>query len=176
MGTDIDPSKFPSPPPAGQTYVVQDINKPWPETWKESFDLVHQRLALVAGGPAQKEALANLAALVKPGGWIQLIEATNNLPEENGPAMRNFVAIMKGVFTAAGSSLDLGNELPGWVKELGFEEVQDIVANTKLGATNPDPNLAKQGIYSSNVAATGLAKYGQSMYAQCPLMHDSCVY
>jgi hypothetical protein len=165
VGTDVDASNFPASPPSGQTYQAQDINKPWPEEWKESFDLVHQRLVIVGAGPAQQQALGSLAALVKPGGWIQLIEATNELPEGTGPAFRNFIAVMKGVFTAFGSSLHPGNELSGWLQAAGFESVEDRVINTKLGATNPDPRLAKQGVYSTTVAARGLATFGKSMYS-----------
>jgi hypothetical protein len=141
---------------------VQDILKPWPAEWKESFDLVHQRLALVVGGRNQQQVLNNLGDLVKPGGWIQLIEATNNLPEETGPAFRNFVAVMEGVFTIMGSSLKLGDELPALVKNAGFVDVHDRILNTKLGATNPNPALAKQGTYSTTIAARGLAGFGAS--------------
>lgn len=70
VGTDIDGSNLPTKPPAGQTYQVQDIKKPWPADWQGKFDFVHQRLALVGGGPAQQQALHNLTALVNPRGWI----------------------------------------------------------------------------------------------------------
>lgn len=128
---------------------------------------MHQRLALVGGGSAQQQVLSNLAALVKPGGWIQLMEATNVLPDEDGPAMRNFVAVMKGMFVAMGSSLDLGNELPGMLQKEGFEDVQDRLFNTKQGAMNPDPTLAKQSVYSTVVPARALAAFGKSEYSLC---------
>lgn len=182
VGTDIDASNFPANPhgqtnfpanpPHGQTYFAQDINKPWPEEWKETFDFVHQRLALVGSGPAAQQAIGNLAALVKPGGWIQLIEATNDLPEETGPAMRNFVTIMKGVFSMFGASLSLGNDLPALVKTAGFENVQDRIAMLKLGAKNPKPRIAAQGIYSTGVAAAQLAKVASS---ECCALGIFCI-
>jgi len=165
VGTDIDPSNFPDNLPAGQMYQVQDIHKPWPVEWKDSFDFVHQRLGLAGAGPSAQQIVNNLAALVKPGGWIQLIEATNNLPEENGPAMHNFVTVMKSVFMTFGTSLKLGDELPDILKAAGLEDVQDRIVSTKLGATNPNAHLAKQGIYSTTVGANGLAKFGSSEYS-----------
>jgi hypothetical protein len=174
VGTDINASNFPANPPKAQTYFAQDINKPWPEEWKNSFDFVHQRLALVGSGPAAQQAVANLAALVKPGGWIQLIEATNDLPEETGPAMRNFVTIMKGMFSTYGASLSLGNDLPGLVTAAGFENVQDRVVMTKLGAANPKPKLAAQGIYSTGVAAVQLSKAASSECYISYLSHTRC--
>lgn len=156
---------------------MQDINKPWPEEWKESFDLVHQRLVLVGGGSAQQQVLGNLAALVKPGGWIQLIEATNELPDGTGPAFRNFVAVMQGVFVAMGSSVHLGNDLQGWLEAAGFENVENRILSLRLGAKNPDPKLAKQGVYSTTVAARGLATFGKSKFLNCLLLaHETKTY
>lgn len=60
IGTDIDTSAWPKDPPPHQTYQIQDITKPWPAEWKESFDFVHQRLALAAGGPMQKQIIGHL--------------------------------------------------------------------------------------------------------------------
>jgi hypothetical protein len=122
---------------------------------------VHQRLALVGGGPNQQQILGTLAQLVKPGGWIQLIEATNQLPDESGPAFCNFMTVMKALFAALGASFRLTDELPGWLEQAGFVDVQHRDINTKLGATNPNPKLAKQGVYSTTVAARGLANFGK---------------
>lgn len=162
VGVDIDASNFPRDPPAGVTYQIQDINKPWPKDWLNSFDVVHQRLALVAAGPGAQTAVKNLSELIKPGGWIQLIEADNVLTDADGLAMQGFVRLMKDIFTHIGTTLRLSKELSGWVKENGFLNVQERVVNVQLGATNPNPQLAKRGVYSTVVAATGLVAFGKS--------------
>lgn len=169
VGTDIDPSNFPKRPATHQTYQAQDITKPWPAEWKESFDLVHQRLALVAGGPIQKQCVSNLGAMVKPGGWIQLIEATNEPHESHGPAFRNFLTIMNGLFSHFKSSPNLDKELPEWLCELGFMDVGYKDLHLKLGALHSNPQLAKQGVYSTTIAARGLAQYVSSKGA------DPCI-
>lgn len=76
--------------------------------------------------------------------------------------MRNLVAVMKGVFVACGSSLELGDLLMDWLIAEGFEEVYDRIINTKLGSANPNSKLAKQGVYSTTVAARSLANFGKS--------------
>lgn len=53
---------------------VQDINKPWPESWNNTFDFVHQTLVLFQAGAKQRDAINSLAKLVKPGGYIELME------------------------------------------------------------------------------------------------------
>jgi hypothetical protein len=182
IGTDIDASNWPKDAPPRQTYQNQDITKPWPAEWKESFDFVHQRLALAAGGPIQKQIVSNLGItisftgsrivqafanhepgdLVKPGGFIQLIEASNETLDTHGPAFRNFVTIIKSIYTVFHGSLNLIQDIPEWLKEAGFVDVQYRDIDTKLGARNPNPHLAKQGVYSTTVAARGLAQFASS--------------
>jgi len=163
VGTDIDASKFPQNPPTGTTYHAQDIRATWPEEWRESFDIVHQRLTLVAAGPATKTAVHGLAALVKPGGWIQLIEGDGDLNDKTGPAFRDFVQLMKDVFKVMGTSLTLSRDLAPMLSEEGFVDVQERVVVGHLGASNADPELARQGAYSTTVAARGLIQFGSTL-------------
>ncbi|KAI1125696.1 hypothetical protein F5Y10DRAFT_294468 [Nemania abortiva] len=162
-GTDLNPAEFPSNGSLGTVYQAQDINQPWPQEWKGKFDLVHQRLVLVAAGPKQKEAVLSLARLVRPGGWIQLIEATNKLPDGCGPNMVAFVDLMKAIFVNMGADLDLAERMPEWLKEAGFVSVEFKDIDTKMGATNPKAELAQRGVISSSIAAQGLAQFGKNL-------------
>ncbi|KAI4858862.1 hypothetical protein F4820DRAFT_196154 [Hypoxylon rubiginosum] len=162
-GTDINPADFPTDPPAGTIYKAHDVNKPWPEDWNSRFDLVHQRFVLVAGGPKQKEVLESLGELVKPGGWIQLIEATNVIPETCGPVMHSFVKVMNGVFKVMGADLKLTERIPEWLEGAGFIDVEDRIVPLKLGAKNPDATLARRGVFSTTSAATGLAGFAKTL-------------
>ncbi|KAI0165388.1 hypothetical protein GGR52DRAFT_575479 [Hypoxylon sp. FL1284] len=162
-GTDINPADFPADPPASTVYQVHDVNKPWPEDWNGRFDLVHQRFVLVAGGPRQKEAVESLGELVKPGGWIQLIEATNVIPDTCGPVMHDLVNMMRGVFKAMGADVDVTERIPGWLRDAGFVDVGDRVVHLQLGARNPDATLAGRGVFSTSTAAKGLASYAKTL-------------
>lgn len=166
-GTDINGTGFPADPPSGTVYMEQDINQPWPEDWLDRFDLVHQRLVLVGGGTKQKEAVESLGKLVKPGGWIQLIEGVNELPDGCGPAMHDFITTMEGVFTFMGFSLTFSEKIPGWLKSAGFVDIRERIVSTKLGAQNPEPTLARMGVFATSGAARGLATYGKSIYSPC---------
>ncbi|KAH6657436.1 hypothetical protein BKA67DRAFT_555263 [Truncatella angustata] len=163
IGIDINPAEFPAEPPGGTTYQVHDINKPWPEEWAGHFDFVHQRLVLVSAGARQEQALHSLGALVKPGGWIQVIEATNELPEGCGPVMHAFVDVMNGVFKFMDADLKLTDQIPGWLKGAGFVDIQDRNVPLKFGAQNPDATLAGQGVFSTSAAAGGLGKFAQTL-------------
>lgn len=89
IATDINPGFFPATPPSGLTYQVQDITKPWPADFINSFDFIHSRLGLGGCGPFGPEnAVKNMIELVKPGGWIQLdemdLEGEQKLPGMGG--------------------------------------------------------------------------------------------
>lgn len=165
-GTDINPAEFPVEPPSGTIYQVHDINKPWPEDWAGRFDFVHQRLVLVSGGANQEQALHALGALVKPGGWIQVIEATNELPEGCGPVMQAFVNVINGVFRFMGADLKLTDKMPGWLRGTGFVDIQDRIVPLRFGASNPDATLAAQGVFSTSAAAGGLGNFAKSKFVK----------
>jgi hypothetical protein len=65
------------------------MTEPWPVQWHGTFDLVHSRMALPRVGlyPLD-DVVRNLVDLVKPGGWIQLVEMEWQVWEA-GPVLKN---------------------------------------------------------------------------------------
>ncbi|EON65501.1 hypothetical protein W97_04739 [Coniosporium apollinis CBS 100218] len=167
VGTDINQHYFPEHRPPGTIHQVQNINEPWPQDWHGTFDVVHQRLALVNAGPVAQTAVTRLAELVKPGGWIQLIEGENVSAEGNGPAMHDFATLLKSTFAFMGVSSKYPREIHAWLREAGFVDVQERVVDVYYGASNPSPQFARNGIYCVSGAASGLVTFakGQSMVA-----------
>ncbi|KAF4635121.1 hypothetical protein G7Y89_g2978 [Cudoniella acicularis] len=167
VGTDIDPRKFPEHPPIGTKYQIQDINKPWPEEWKRSFDIVHQRLALAATEAGTKQMVRTISELVKPGGWIQLIEAENTLEvAKEGSAMRNFIQLILDLYAFMGVPEKLSEQLKPWLEESGFVRVQERTFACQMGVSNPNPELASNGVFSMNIAVVGLVGFGQTLPAE----------
>lgn len=163
IGTDINPQRYPRSPPSGMSFKDQNINEAWPEDWKNSFDFVHQRLTLVGAGPATKDAVTRLLALVKPGGWVQLIEAEQIVGKNDGPAMHQFLNVMVEVFKMTGSGTSFAKNLSTWVRDAGFETVQDRLVDMYLGASNPTPQLARLGTASTKIAVAGLVEYAKGI-------------
>ncbi|MCJ1434632.1 hypothetical protein MMC27_004001 [Xylographa pallens] len=77
----------------------------------------------MGAGLAAKIAVAHLTELVRPGGWIQLIEAENLIGEEDGPAMHDFLKLMKDVFTAMGAKVTMARHVRNWLE--GIVNVQE---------------------------------------------------
>ncbi|KAI0163255.1 cytochrome P450 [Pestalotiopsis sp. NC0098] len=124
---------------------------------------------LVSGGANQEQALHALGALVKLGRWIQVIEATNELPEGCGPVMQAFVNVMNGVFRFMGADLKLADKMPGWLRGTGFVDIQDRIVPLRLGASNPDASLAAQGVFSTSAAAGGLGNFAKIYFVLADL-------
>ncbi|KAL7954465.1 hypothetical protein V8C34DRAFT_319825 [Trichoderma compactum] len=75
IGTDIADYP-PLDLPENITLEKQDILKPWPEKLEAHFDVVHQRTGLAVTGGMERavETARRFIELIKPGGWIQLVD------------------------------------------------------------------------------------------------------
>ncbi|MCJ1352281.1 MAG: hypothetical protein MMC33_002265 [Icmadophila ericetorum] len=165
VGTDISPAKFPqTPEPFKIGFTTQSIKEPWPSKWHNSFDLVHQRLVLGACGSfSHKQAVKNLIELVKPGGWIQMIECDQVCGINDGPAMHEFIDLVSWVFVSVmGGTISYAGHLKEWMEELGLTDVQDRGVPLLLGAANPKKELAARTALSTALAMEPLIAYANS--------------
>lgn len=83
---------------------------------------------------------------------------------------------MKDIFKFVGANLELSHLMADWLKEDGFVDVQERLVVCQMGASNPNPDLAKQGVYSTSIAATGLSTFVKSRSsAALPRKSTSCL-
>src|ERR1700722_6058776 len=142
IGIDLQAELFPSQLPSGMTLVRHDFTKPWPSDWHNSFDFVHQRFGLGASGtcPVQ-DVVTNLAGLVKPGGWIELVEADVDRTQGAGPVLTEFIQLLREIFTLDGVGGSLGPKLRRWLETAGLEAVEERRVDIAIGVKNPRPEL-----------------------------------
>lgn len=161
MGTDLVPTHFPEAEklPDSLSLRIQSITEAWPEADKNSFDLVHQRTGLYTIGAGLRAAVTGLAGLVKPGGWIQIVDADLTGPEADadsplGPAVHLIKSLL-------GKRLDnsdaYGATLKHILEENGFVGVQEQIFDARIGAMNPNAELAEKGTMSYVLATEGMA-------------------
>lgn len=144
LGNDIEPEIFPEDK-GGLELFQQSSTAPWPEDFKGSFDLVHQRLLLAGSYPLTPEqVLVNLIELVKPGGWLELVEVNSFGPMKRGPALTDMFRLMRELFTATGAG-DYVSQMQGWVEKAGLVNVQERTFECKIGAL-AKPELKEQSI------------------------------
>jgi hypothetical protein len=78
VGVDIGSALFPSleaQEASGITLHSQNITKPFPAAWDNTFDVIHQRLLVWGLKTADwSNAINNYMAILKPGGYLHLVE------------------------------------------------------------------------------------------------------
>ncbi|KAI8966100.1 S-adenosyl-L-methionine-dependent methyltransferase [Daldinia sp. FL1419] len=149
VGTDLQ-DRFPDPPRPGINLQIQDINEPWPESWKSTFDYVHQTLVLFQAGPKKREAISSLGELVKPGGWIELMEPQYEATDEShGPAYKQFLDMLSELWAMRGTNSSFAAELEDMVKDAGFVDVQSVLLPIGIGPKHKDPKLADISVQST---------------------------
>lgn len=142
---------------------------PWPENEHAKYDIVHQRLSLPGAAPAQlSTAVANLFALVKPGGWIQLVEAEQTGPD-SGPVFEQFLDLIRLVFDTTGAGWKYAENMRAWLEACGAEAIGEVSVDMAFGDAHKDPVLAEKGATCTAGAVAGLVMHARS---ECPLSDD----
>jgi len=112
----------------------------FPESWNwsNSFDLVHQRLLVWGIRSEEWEAvLDHLVDVVKPGGYIQLVEAEWVLPSysEEQPQQRKLGLVQSWSTESAGMDVHIWKRLPSLLKARGLTTIREESFNLGYGAT-----------------------------------------
>ncbi|KAJ5409556.1 uncharacterized protein N7487_003915 [Penicillium crustosum] len=151
IGTDVAPQHFTPPDrrPSNVHLTTHSILDIWPEDFQNSFDVVHQRFVLtVCSDQAAQDAVRNLFACVKPGGWIELHEGNMLTIQEgpNHPAFMQFRDIMVKAWAAIGNQPSPGNFLVPWLKEVGAVDVQEEIQTIEVGAAAKDKDQGERAV------------------------------
>lgn len=139
VGTDVDPSLYPPSPPADVSFCNQSIREPFPASWQGTFDLVHQRLVMAAAAPPQStisSVTGSLAGLLRPGGWLQVVELDNDCVPENGPALRRLLQYHQQNSAAGGLGPNVSVYLAGAMEDAGLQHIQTQVVDVDYGTMN----------------------------------------
>ena len=128
LGTDIIPRHFEQikDMPPQVRFKIQSILEPWPAEDHKAFDLVHQRFGLASFKPELgKQATERLFGLVKPGGYIQMVDGDllGFDGDKEHPAMAEMMRFMKRAFTQGGMNPVPGRSLEEWLTGAGARDV-----------------------------------------------------
>lgn len=129
VGTDIA-TYPPLDLPDNITLTRQDILQPWPEKWEAHFDLVHQRTALAVTGGMERavEAVRRFIGLIKPGGWIQLVDGTLTTGEiaEGDKAIVRLFKVLGQCVARRGMDIKLGVSTAEILRRAGEGLLQNL--------------------------------------------------
>ncbi|PLB49843.1 putative methyltransferase [Aspergillus steynii IBT 23096] len=119
-----------------------DIRTPFPSVWRNSFELVHQRLLVWGlGFDEWAPALANLADVVKPGGVLQLVEAEWVLSSyaDECVQQKKLARVQEWSTASSGMDVHVWKRLPDLLSALGFQDIQVETYPLGYGATSARP-------------------------------------
>ncbi|KAK2023926.1 hypothetical protein LX32DRAFT_123188 [Colletotrichum zoysiae] len=139
FGTDINPFFFPPSPPADVCFRQQSVLEPFPVEWRGTFHVVHQRLVMAVVKPPVNSigsVVQELAGLLRPQGWLQLVELDNDCVRENGPALRRLLQYHQQNSAAGGLGSNLSVHLAGALRNAGLRRVQVRRVDVLYGARN----------------------------------------
>ncbi|KAL8287041.1 hypothetical protein RQP46_004047 [Phenoliferia psychrophenolica] len=122
-----------------------NVTHPLPTEFDSKFDLVNQRL-LVLGLRTEEwpGAVANLAATLKPGGWLQLSEVYPVMRDfGESSAIDSFNVIMKLACTVGGKDMLCLEHLEGHMLSAGLKSTEKWDGHLRFGAHNADRTLGE---------------------------------
>lgn len=137
--THIRPSQLCVPP--NITLISHSISDQWPSEFEASFDCVSQRTGLVDLPPVSAEkAVSALFSLLKPGGWIQLLECdySHGLSQQDKgryPATSKLYALVDRQMYATGKFYRHTPRLRGYLREAGAIDVVEILMDLPIGCS-----------------------------------------
>ncbi|CAI6334300.1 unnamed protein product [Periconia digitata] len=162
IGTDITDIYFPRPPPEGISLYTQSMTKPWPVEWDSRFDLVHQRMALPAANKTTvHDTVRAFVNLVKPGGWLQMVEPDHSITR--GPAMADFFRLLSDVFKFMETGADYAPQLKTWFTEMGLEDVEEQIFDVPIGKNSPTEDLCVKSTRMIELVIKGLTQVASSI-------------
>ncbi|ORY63586.1 S-adenosyl-L-methionine-dependent methyltransferase [Pseudomassariella vexata] len=164
-GIDIAPALFPPQPAQAASGIelrAHNVTQPFPASWawKNSFDIIHQRL-LVWGVPVSKwpAMMQHHLDILKPGGYMQLVEVEwvpqGPIPDSN-PQLQKQVKMQRFFSGQFGMDIDLAYRLEDVLREAGLEDVQKIQFDHGYGASAKDPQMREISSIISTEVFRGL--------------------
>ncbi|KAF2259670.1 S-adenosyl-L-methionine-dependent methyltransferase [Lojkania enalia] len=163
IGTDLNPRLFPTSVPKDCQFCIHNISEPWPEKEHRMFDLVHQRLTLPGGAPTPlQQIVRQLFDLVKPGGWIQLVEA-EQIGLESGPVFDEFLDLVRAVFDKTGAGWHYAERMKGWLEEAGAVDLDEVTVKMAFGKKNQKEELNEGSARITAQAMKGLVMHAKMM-------------
>ncbi|KAK2729265.1 methyltransferase [Colletotrichum kahawae] len=139
VGTDINPTLYPKSLPPHIEFFNQSILESFPAKWHGTFDIVHQRLVMAAVAPPATtiaSVVAELGGLLRPGGWLQLVELDNDCTPESGPALRRLLDYHQQNSAAGGLGPNLSVHLKTAMEDIGLEHIRQDSVDVFYGAKN----------------------------------------
>lgn len=171
-GIDIGSDLFSARP----TNVTTDLRKhnllhPIPESWgwDESFDVVHQRLLVWAFKKSEwSTVVGNLLKLLKPGGYIQLVEVEwDDKSTDRSPMFQKHTTLYTYRGIQAGMDTDIAYRLEDLLRDAGCKDVTKVQFDHGFGKMAREKEFVES---SAQLLIQGFRPLGGKCAHYCPFI------
>ncbi|CDS09983.1 hypothetical protein LRAMOSA02660 [Lichtheimia ramosa] len=147
-GVDIAP-RCPTTPPPNCHFHTKNLveEKPFPD---EHLDYIHQRL-LVLGLPEANwdKVIAQHMQMLKPGGWIELVEVTFRVLSNGGPKVTKLMHAVAKTGTEKGLNMEIPFQLEERLKKAGAVNISMRMAPTPINHGGEIGDLCWEDFYEA---------------------------
>ncbi|MCJ1276044.1 hypothetical protein MMC21_003849 [Puttea exsequens] len=167
IGTDLSPTQ-PSWVPANVKFEIDDAEEPW--TFPHKFDFVHLRYlaAAIADWP---RLVRQAYDATEPGGWAEFQDFDVTYYSEDGSMkpeheVQQWITRLIDAAVKFGRDPCPGSKIEGWMREVGFENVQHEKYRLPIGPWPKDKHLKSIGAWNLVQVEDGLEGFTLRLYTQ----------
>ena len=152
QGIDIASRLFPHTYPPNIELSIESITS-LPADWSCTFAYVHQRLLLAALTiDMWKSALAEIFRVLKPGGWVELVETTSRIPHV-GPCSIKLNSMKFALYAHRNLLVDHKKQLRGLLLGAGFVGIECIDHPVPVGESAGESGREARTNFTNVVSA-----------------------
>ena len=152
QGIDIASRLFPQTYPPNIELSIESITS-LPADWSCTFAYVHQRLLLAALTiDMWKSALAEIFRVLKPGGWVELVETTSRIPHV-GPCSIKLNSMKFALYAHKNLLVDHKKQLRGLLLGAGFVGIECIDHPVPVGESAGESGREARTNFTNVVSA-----------------------
>lgn len=174
IGTDLSPVQPGQVPPNVQFYVDDASESDW--LWpKDHFDYI--RSSMLLGALDSYPSLIKTAlTYIKPGGYMECHEwdislycDDDTLPPQqddfrSAHAFQNWLQYCRLSTGNLDRPVFVAHQIANWMKEAGFEDVQERISKVPLNPWPKDPHLKRLGAWSERNWLDGIAAFSYAPF------------
>ncbi|KAL3465043.1 S-adenosyl-L-methionine-dependent methyltransferase [Aspergillus heterothallicus] len=160
-GFDISDEQFPTAPAPNLHFSTHDITLPFPDEHRNRYDLVHVRLLVAALDETDyAKAVANLSAILKPGGYLQWEEIdAESYSSIDNPVIKEIHRCFAYSLSAEGKCFAASAKVASECKKDGsYQDVQRVMYRS-------DEASPEEGVDLSSEVETRLVTIIETLYA-----------
>ncbi|KAL8865870.1 MAG: hypothetical protein Q9174_006647 [Haloplaca sp. 1 TL-2023] len=154
--------------PPNVKFEVDDCEAPW--TFSEKFNVIHCRYlaAAIADWP---KLVGQAYQFTKPGGYSEFQDYMLEYYSEDGTLSED-LSISKWITTLLDASRDFGRDpcpgpkLAGWMRDAGFQDVQETKYKLPIGPWPRDKHLKTVGAWNLIQIEEGLEAFTLRLFTQ----------